>query len=105
MPWDRSAPVNPKYRTREHREYLASLKRELAATGTLTCTARKCLFDSREITNPNGRARDGLTAGHADNGVDYDGPQHRACNIRDGAVRARAKQDAPANPTPKRWVL
>ena len=95
MPWDRSAPVNPKYRTKKHRDYLASLKRQLRVDGALWCTAKTCVMQTRTITNPNGNADDGLTAGHADNGTDYDGPQHRLCNVKDGARRARAKQDEP----------
>ena len=33
MPWDRSQPTNPKYRSPEHRAYLAGLKRDLNAQG------------------------------------------------------------------------
>ena len=95
MAWDRSDGVNPKYRTKEHREYRANLVRQLRRDGHLTCTARVCLFPSRHITNPNGRQRDGLHAGHNDAGTAYDGPQHNACNVRDGATRGRAKQDEP----------
>jgi hypothetical protein len=102
MPWDRSQPTASKYRTPEHRAYAAHLKRRLRDERVLWCTAVHCLFDTRAITNPNGRDDDGLTAGHADNGVDYDGPQHRLCNARDGAVRARAKQD---DSQPTRWAL
>ena len=100
MPWDRSQPTDPKYRTREHRQYVASLKAKLLRDGVLWCTARECLFDSRAIVNRDGRDDDGLTAGHADNGVDYDGPQHRACNIHDAAVRARGRRGRPS-----RWDL
>ena len=99
MPWDRSQPVDPKYRSKAHRAYVAGLKQQLRREGSLTCTAQPCLFDTRCIVNPNGSAPDGLTAGHADNGVDYDGPQHRLCNSRDGARRARARQDV----TRLRW--
>ena len=96
MPWDNARPsTDPKYRTRQHREYRATLVRQLHRDGYLTCTAKTCVMPTRTITNPNGRAPDGLNAGHADNGVDYDGPQHRACNVKDGARRGRAKQDAP----------
>lgn len=92
MPWDRSAPTNPKYRTKQHRDYRAALVRQLKRDGYLICTAVDCLFDSRMITTSNGRARDGLHAGHSDDGVSYTGPQHNACNVTDGAVRARARQ-------------
>ena len=111
MPWDRNRPgTDPKYRTRRHREYRASLVAALKRDGYLTCTARVCVMPTRTITNPNGRAPDGLNAGHADNGVDYDGLQHRVCNLRDGAVRGRAKQDEATTPsalrsftTSRRW--
>lgn len=101
MPWS-PGPTDPKYRSPEHRAYRESLVRELHQQGFLTCTADVCVFDDRTITNPDGRAPDGLHAGHEDNGVDYRGPQHRDCNVRDGAVRARAKQ---ANPGMVRWSL
>ena len=107
MPWDRSAGTNPKYRTREHIVYRKRLVAQLKRDGYLICTATVCVMPSRTITNPNGRAPDGLNAGHADNGVDYDGPQHRACNVKDGARRARAKQDQPkpkaSFKTPRQW--
>ena len=100
MAWDRTQGTNPKYRSAEHIAYTKALKEELAQLGSLTCTATICLMPTRAIVNPNGNDPDGLTAGHADNGIDYDGPQHRKCNTTDGAKRARAKQDAP-----RRWTL
>lgn len=93
MPWDRTSGTSPVYRTAAHRRYRASLVAQLKRDGYLTCTAAVCLFDTRDITNPNGRDRDGLHAGHNDAGTAYDGPQHAACNVRDGAVRGRARQD------------
>lgn len=93
MPWDRTAGTNPKYRTAEHRRYRAGLVAQLKRDGHLTCTADDCLFDTRDITNPHGNDPDGLHAGHNDDGVTYRGPQHNACNVTDGAVRARARQD------------
>src|SRR5690348_3699976 len=101
MPWARDRGVDPKYRTKEHRDYRASLVAQLKRDGYLICTAKVCTFPTRAITNPNGRARNGLHAGHADNGIDYDGPQHAACNVKDGARRARAKQDTKT--TRLRW--
>lgn len=92
MGWDRSAGTNPKYRTREHVAYAKQLKAQLKRDGHLVCTAKACVMPTRIITNPNGRDRDGLHAGHNDDGVTYAGPQHNACNVRDGAKRARAKQ-------------
>ena len=55
MPWDRSQPTAPKYRSKTHRDYRAGLVRQLKRDGYLICTAAVCLFPSREITNPNGR--------------------------------------------------
>ena len=96
MPWSTTRPAGSttaaKYRTKEHRDYRAKLVRQMQRDGFLWCTAKRCVMPSRAITNPNGRARDGLHAGHADNGVDYDGPQHNACNVKDGARRGRARQ-------------
>lgn len=100
MPWDRKTGTNPKYRTPEHKRYRESLVAQLKRDGHLICTAAPCLFPTRHITNPNGRDRDGLHAGHNDAGTEYDGPQHNACNVRDGAVRARAKQNETKNPKP-----
>ena len=99
MAWDRSKGTDPKYRTREHREARAALVRQLHRDGHLTCTAKVCVMPTRWITESNGRKRNGLHLGHADNGIDYDGPQHNACNVKDGARRARAKQDAPKQPS------
>lgn len=92
MPWDRTAPTDPKYRSKAHRDYRAGLVAQLKRDGYLVCTATVCLLRGRTITNPNGRARDGLHAGHQDDGVTYRGPQHNACNVTDGAVRANARQ-------------
>ena len=99
MGWDRSAGTHPKYRTKAHKDYRAGLVRQLKAQGFLTCTAKTCVMPTRTITNPNGRARDGLHAGHNDDGVTYAGPQHNACNVKDGAVRGRKLQTT----TPLRW--
>jgi hypothetical protein len=94
MSWDRSRKpgTNPKYRSKQHRDYRATLVAQLKRDGYLVCTAAVCVFDTRTITNPNGRDPDGLNAGHADDGVNYRGPEHRMCNLKDGSRRARAKQ-------------
>lgn len=81
-----------KYWTPEHRKYRAGLVDQLKREGFLLCTAKRCVFPTRQITNPNGRDRDGLHAGHDDTGTEYDGPQHNACNVKDGARRGRARQ-------------
>ena len=93
MSWDGTrGPTDPKYRTKQHRQYRAGLVAQLKRDGYLICTAKTCVMPSRVITNPNGRARDGLHAGHDDSGTRYDGPQHAACNVSDGARRGRARQ-------------
>ena len=93
MAWDSSrGPTDPKYRSREHKAYRAGLVKQLNRDGYLICTATVCVMPTREITNPNGRARDGLHAGHDDTGTRYVGPQHAACNVRDGAKRGRERQ-------------
>jgi hypothetical protein len=99
MPWDRT--TDPKYRTKEHRDYRANLLRQLKRDGYLTCTADVCVFPSRTITQSNGNARDGLQAGHEPDGVRYRGPQHAACNLYDAIVRS----NHPTTITPTRWNL
>jgi len=100
MAFDRAGGTDPKYRTKEHRDYRAALIRQLQREGHLACTARTCVMPARTITNPNGNEPDGLHAGHNDQGDGYDGPQHRACNVSDGARRARAKQDTQTKAMP-----
>jgi hypothetical protein len=103
MTWDRSQGVNPKYRSREHRLYLARLKEQLKRQGYLICTADPCYFPGRLITNPYGRHPDGLTAGHQPNGIDYAGPQHHRCNVKDGARRGRERKRNASLRTNLRW--
>lgn len=108
MGWDRSGPTNPKYRTRQHRELRAHWARKIKAGDHVECTATVCLMPSRQITNPNGRARDGLHLGHNDDGTTYAGPQHNACNVTDGARRgnARSKKTRPGHDdNARRWAL
>lgn len=90
-----------KYWTPEHRKYRADLVAQLHQDGYLICTAKTCVMPSRRITNPNGLQRDGLHAGHNNAGTAYDGPQHNACNVKDGARRGRAKQTRRA--TQLKW--
>lgn len=92
MAFRHNGSKDPKYGP-AHVTYTKQLKAQLARDGYLMCTARECVMPNRIITNPNGRARDGLHAGHDDSGTRYDGPQHNACNVRDGARRGRARQD------------
>lgn len=95
MPWSdsRGGGTDPKYRTREHRERRAHYVRRIQAGEPLDCTAPLCVFGRMPITNPDGRDPDGLHLGHNDDGVTYAGPQHRACNVKDGARRGRARRD------------
>lgn len=96
MAFPKRSGTDPKYQTREHRDYRARLLTQLRQDGYLICTAKVCALPTRHITEPNGRKRDGLHAGHNDEGTNYDGPQHNVCNVKDGARRARARQDQPA---------
>lgn len=102
MSWDGKRTTDPKYRTKEHRDYRAGLVRQLQRDGYLVCTADVCVFGDRTITVSNGLARDGLQAGHEADGVNYRGPQHAACNLFDAHVRStQPAQDESAD----RWVL
>lgn len=93
MAW-RKGPVNPKYRTPEHRAKVAEYNAQMARDGYLTCAETVCVMGSRVILPGMPRA-----AGHTPNGMEYAGPVHRECNTREAAVRARARQDT----TPLRW--
>lgn len=101
MPWSttRKAGTDPKYRRAEHRNLRAHYVRRIKAGEQLDCKAKVCVIGG-PITNPNGNQHDGLHLGHNDDGVTYNGPEHRQCNLHDAARRARAKQETPA-----RWVL
>ena len=108
MAFAKRSGTHPKYRTRQHREFRARLLAQLKADGYLTCTATVCLFPTRYITNPNGRAMDGLHAGHHPDGVTYRGPEHAQCNREDGAKRAQQRRRTKRTPTqapssPLRW--
>jgi hypothetical protein len=98
MPWSttRRPGTAAKYRTKEHRDLRAHYVRRLKAGEVLTCTAMVCVMPSRALVNPNGNQPDGLHLGHEDDGVTYNGPEHRSCNLHDAAKRARAKQDMTA---------
>jgi len=105
MPWSttRQPGTNAKYRTAEHRKLRAAYVSMIKAGQALDCTASVCVFDYAPIVNPDGRAPDGLHLGHADNGVDYAGPQHNLCNVKDGARRGNQRSRG-AGPV-RRWVL
>ena len=101
-------PRNPKYRTPEHLAKVREYKDQLRRAGYLTCTAPVCVFPDRTITNPDGRDRDGVHAGHNPDGVTYAGPQHAACNLKEASTRARAKQveakQEASNPKPRAFT-
>jgi hypothetical protein len=87
MGWDRTAPTDPKYRSKDHRDRRAALVRQLQRDGYLECTADVCVFPSREITEANGKRRDGLHLGHEPDGITYRGAQHAACNLYEMLAR------------------
>jgi hypothetical protein len=97
MAWARGS-TNPKYQTREHRAERARWAQRLKRDGVVYCAQPVCVMPSRAILEGQG-----WHLGHADNGVDYIGPTHVDCNVKDAAVRARAKQLGTT--TPRRWVL
>jgi hypothetical protein len=103
MPWDRGRPVDPKYGSPEHRDQVAAHKAAIARDGYVICAAVECMFPSRIITNPDGNAPDGVTAGHMPDGVAYNGPEHRKCNLHEAAVRANRRSRGVDRP--RRWIL
>lgn len=104
MPWSttRKPGTAAKYRTREHRERRAQLVRKINAGEYIECVAPLCVMPTRQITETDGRLPHGLNLGHEPDGITYRGPEHRACNVKDGARRGRARQ---GNATPRRWIL
>lgn len=102
MPWQ-PKPTAAKYRTAEHQRRRKALAARIKAGEQLECTAKVCLFNREPITNPNGNQPDGLHLGHHDDGITYRGPEHRACNLHDAAVRANARSRGISTPTS--WVL
>jgi hypothetical protein len=106
MPWAttrQTIGTEAKYRSAEHRRRRAELVTLIKAGHALDCTAKVCEF-GYPITNPDGRAPDGLHLGHEDNGVDYAGPQHNRCNVKDGARRGNARSRGVVE-GPRRWAL
>ena len=102
MPWDRRSPTNPIYRTPAH-------KRARAALLAAFTPGDPCCLCSHPMYPPTRNL-------HADHDpadpTRYRGLAHGTapcqtcgvrCNVRDGSVRARAKQEAPPRPT--RWAL
>lgn len=97
MSWKRG-PTNPKYRTPEHKAERKRLEREMQVRGYLWCAQDVCVMPSRAI-KPHERWH----VAHDHTGTTYLGAAHAKCNVRDGAVRARARQ--LGTDTPRGWVL
>ena len=95
MPWVRGQPSNPKYRTKAHRMERAKYVQQMERTGYLVCAQPMCVMPTRII-----QAGQAWHLGHDDTGTQYIGPTHAYCNVRDGAKRARSRQDRP-----QRWPL
>lgn len=106
MPWSSTRPngkaTDAKYQSREHRELRGHYVRLIRDGHLVECAAVVCVMGDRAIVNTNGLQADGLNLGHNDDGVTYRGPEHRACNVRDGAVRGNARSQGEA---PRRWVI
>jgi hypothetical protein len=94
--WDQRSETDAKYRTPEHRRERKKYAEQMKREGRLTCAQPECVMASRVIA-PD----DVWHVGHDESGEHYIGPVHRDCNLRDAAVRARAKQNEPQ----RRWVL
>jgi hypothetical protein len=95
MPWDRSRPVDPKYRSPEHRAARKNYKQQLDRDGYLICAQPVCVKPSRII-----HADDRWCAGHDDSGTVYIGPVHWDCNNHDATVRGNQNRHKG-----KRWAL
>jgi hypothetical protein len=98
MPWDRK-PVNPKYRSPEHRALRKQFAQQLKRDGFLICQQPECLNPSRVIL-PGHRWH----LGHDETGMYYLGPVCARCNVVDGAKRGNARSRGVQR-TPRRWVL
>ncbi len=98
MPWDRSAPTNPKYRSKEHRAERARLARQMEREGYLICAQPECVMPSRLI-----RQGDEWHVGHDDSGTQFIGPVQAKCNIRNAAVRANRRSRGLDKP--RAWTI
>jgi hypothetical protein len=96
MPWDRTTPTDPKYRTAEHRRERAKWVTILEQQGYLVCAQPVCVMAQRTIGQG-----DAWHLGHNDSGTGYIGPTHARCNVRDGAVRGNARSRGAE--TVRRW--
>jgi len=86
MPWSRTRPRSRKY-GREHRDERERHMAALIRQGAGLCAERICVKRTRVITPDMD-----LHLCHAPDGVTVLGLGHAACNVREAARRARAKQ-------------
>lgn len=96
MPWTKRSGAAAKYRTPEHRAWRKYYKQRMREQGYLFCAQPVCIKPTATIS-----PGEPWHVGHDDTGTVTIGPVHRDCNLKDAAVRARAKQLTPT----KRWVL
>jgi hypothetical protein len=90
MPWSRTKPTNPRYRTAEYRITRKRLKAKLERDGSAQCAEVICVMRSRLIVP----GMDWHVC-HDSTGTQVRGICHRSCNIKEAARRARAKQSQP----------
>lgn len=86
MPWDRSAPTDPKYRSKAHRDERAKYVRQMERDGYLVCAQPVCVMPTRII-----HAGEPWHLGHDDTGTVFIGPVCARCNRVDGAKRGNAR--------------
>jgi hypothetical protein len=98
MAWDRTAPSDPKYRSKAHRDERAKWAREIKRAGSVQCAQPECVMDERTIW-----AGDPWHLGHDDSGSHYIGPCHPQCNVTDGARRGNARSHG--RDVPRRWPI
>lgn len=98
MAWSKSRPrggqVNPKYRTKEHRDAVAAHRAALERAGSGLCAEIVCRYPSRLIT-PDMQ----LHLCHDRRTGAVLGLGHAKCNTSEAARHARARQ----NVTSLRW--
>lgn len=98
MAWDRSAPTDPKYRSKAHRDERAKYVRQMERDGYLVCAQPVCVMPTRII-----QRGDRWHLGHDASGTQFIGPVCARCNVVDGARRGNAKARGVGEPD--RWVV
>lgn len=83
MPWSRSAGAAPVYRTAQHRKARAALL-DAFQPGDPCCLCGHPMYPPTRYLHAD---HDPTTGG-------YRGLAHARCNVRDGARRGRARQNA-----------